>query len=122
MDKENGTRVGHLRTSHYFEQPFCGLELHWMVPEFPGRHLFERHVAGAADLEQGIARDRIEGLDAAAEQHRQPAEFADVILPIFLGQYYGNDFGSEQRDEKPGDESLQKLHVGLRRWGVKRET
>ncbi len=85
-----------------------------VMPEFPGRHFFERHVPGAADLEQGVARDRVEGLDAAVEQHGQPAKFADVILPVLLGQHHGDDLGAEQGEEEPGDELEQEFHAVLR--------
>ena len=71
MDEKDGPRVGVLRARHHFQQPRGGLELRRVMPEFPGGHLLERHVPRAADLQQGVARHRVEGLDAALEQDRQ---------------------------------------------------
>src|SRR5207247_127942 len=67
MNQEDRPRVGYLGFEHHFEQPRRGFELLGMMPELPRRHFFERHVTGAADLQQRVARDRIKWLDAPVE-------------------------------------------------------
>ena len=52
MNEENGTVVSLLGAEHYFQQPFAGFEFLRMVPEFPGRNHFERHISSAANLQQ----------------------------------------------------------------------
>ena len=59
MNEENGPIIRLFRPRHHFQQPLRGFEFLRMMPEFPRRHDFQRHIARAADLEQGIARHRV---------------------------------------------------------------
>ncbi len=78
VDEENRTLIGLFRFEHHFHQPFGGFQLFRMVPEFPTRNflhdaefirnVFQRDVAGAADLAQGIEANGIEGLNTTIEQ------------------------------------------------------
>ena len=57
VDEEDGPGVGGVGGGHHLEQPGAGFEFLGVVPELPGGYLFEGQVAGAANLEQGVARD-----------------------------------------------------------------
>ena len=122
VDEENGAGVSHLGPEHDFQEPGGGLELFRVVPEFPRGDFFQRQITGGADLEQRVAADRIERLDAAIHQYRQPAELADVELAVFFGRKDSHDFGAKQRDEAPGNELKEEFHAGVGESGVMSET
>jgi len=84
------------------------------MPEFPGRHFLERHVAGAANLEQGVARHGVQRLDAAAEQDGQPAKFAGVQFAVPFGQHDHDDFRGKQAEEKPRQDFIEGFHAVFR--------
>src|SRR2546429_8031493 len=52
MDEKDWTPVRLFGPGHHFEQPLGRFEFFRVMPEFPRRHDFQRHVAGAADLQQ----------------------------------------------------------------------
>ena len=114
VNQKDRAGVGDLRFEEGFEQPIRGSELGRVMPEFPGGNFFQRHVASAADLEQGVARDGVERLDAAIEQHGQAAKFAGAQFAIPFGQHDDDDFRGEQRDEKPRQDFVESFHAVLR--------
>ena len=114
VNEEDGARVGYFGPRHHFEQPLGGLEFLRVVPELPGRHYFEGNVPGAADLEEAIARDGVEGLNAAVEQHGQAAELTDVVFFFRLGEHDGDDLGSEGATKNQGM-SLKRSSCGVLR-------
>ena len=73
-----------------------------MMPEFPARDDFERQIPGAAHLEQGVARDGIERLDAAIKKHGQPGKFTNVIRAVLLRQHDLDDLGGKESEKEPG--------------------
>jgi hypothetical protein len=73
--------------------------------------LFEGDIAGAANLEQRIARHRLEGLDAPAQQDRQAAKFARVEGGLLPGEHYRDDFGGKKGDPTPGQELEGPFHI-----------
>jgi hypothetical protein len=99
MNEKEGAVVRLFGTRRDLEQPLRCLQLFRVLPEFPRRHLLEREIAGAADLQQCVARHRVERLDAAVEQRRQPREFAHVKFAVLFRRHHGQNFRAEQREE-----------------------
>src|SRR5690242_16948315 len=114
MNEEGITGVRHLRMGHELQQPLRRFEFFRVMPKFPTGNDFERKVAGAAYLQERIARYRIERLDASIEKNGKPAEFADMVFAIFLRQQDDDDLAREKRDEKPGDKFVNLFHAFLR--------
>src|ERR1043166_4609760 len=85
-----------------------------MLPEFPGWNFLQRHVTRAADLQQGIARDRVEWLDASVEQYRQATELGSVERTVLLWQQHGDDFDGEQRQKTPRQDLVNRFHAVFR--------
>src|SRR5258708_6378887 len=114
MNEENGTGVCLFRARHYLKQPFTRFQFLGMMPKLPGRDFLQRHVACAADLEQGIVSDGIKWLNAAVEQDWQASKITRVKLAVLFRHQNGDDLASEQRHEQPGQYLKKFLHAVLR--------
>ncbi len=102
MNEKDGAVIRLFGERRNFEQPLRGFQFFGVMPESPRWHLLQRHIAGAADLQQRIARHRVERLDAAVEQDRQSREFAHVKLAVLFRRHHGDDLRAEQRKQQPG--------------------
>jgi hypothetical protein len=76
VDHEGGLGVRQLGPEEDVEEPLVGP--HGPRLLLPAQLLFEAEAHLAADHQQRIARHRVDGLDAPALQHRQPAEGVEV--------------------------------------------
>ena len=78
---ERGPRIGHGGIHHHIRQPLgSGKDARMIEMRFPR---FGVDGLFFADLEQGVARDRVEWLHAAVEDYRQAAEVIEVETGLF---------------------------------------
>ena len=107
IDAEGLALVGDLGTHHDLDGPFGGGE-RALLGGVPHRLL-------VADLEEGIPREGIEGLEAAVEHHGQPAE----VVVGEGGILRGAQAGHEPDDRGEGEDPGEMLHGWEGRLGVK---
>ena len=123
VDEEDGARVGELGVAENFEEPLGGLELRGALAELIPLALgeralqrfpfspsavravaFERHVGVAADDDEAVAGDRVEGLDAAVDEDGQLGPLADLegvgLVRPRLERVGGLE--GEEGDKEPG--------------------
>src|SRR5262249_15042715 len=103
VNEENRAGIGDFGTSHQLEQPFGGFELFGMVPEFPAWNFLQRDIASAAELEQRVTGDGVEGLDATIEKDWQAPERAGMVLAVFFWLRNHDDVHREDREDQKGD-------------------
>lgn len=123
VDEEDGARVGELGIAENFEEPLGGLELRGALAEliplalgeralqrfpFAPRAVravaFERNVGVAADDDEAVAGDRVEGLDAAVDEDGQLGPLADLEGVGLVGARLERVGGleGEEGDKEPG--------------------
>ncbi len=102
LNAENFSLIGQFRLGHGFQQPLRGGD---------GMAIGQTHSRAAADAKEGVARDGIEGLDAAVEQDRQPAEASQIETVHRLWRLCARE--KPQRKQTAHDEGNPLFHASL---------